>query len=267
MKKILAVAVLSLAVAGNAESSGPPAILSDLNSFSTVTKNWRYDCWQPYLRAIDPEIDVHLREFMEPVILDGLRRLHRINPDLVEESLEAKGGMPLLVTCGQNPGKDASMALSWDRSQGLFKIGSLAHDIAVHHSPEALAKLGRSQDASRFTEQRSYYENTILHEYLHALEWDNMTDDDHRAGITRQSLREKDVVYACSAQAYPCADCMILRRANAVLFNTKTACESCARAVWNKGGGLSVLDDGPQGDRRAAQACGNFRSEDFQVDE
>lgn len=165
-----------------------------------------YDCY-------DKNLNKMMSEFIPDVLFVGLSKIFTINPDLVTHQIQKHFEQNVIFKCLEKTQLEAGFGAFFNMEDNTILIPKdVIAQLVYYHTHQAENSL------LNYT----YGDNTLIHEYLHFLEFDNLTVDNHNKLFKPESTtaHEIDVVYACAEQAYP----------SMILFNFTKACYTCAMA-------------------------------------
>ena len=231
------------------------SMLSSSERFeSLVAYNWKFHCGKNReIQALDSEIDTHLREIAKKVIFDGLKKIHDINPTLVETRMLEFAGQPIDFSCKVSFGEGFAYYSKsrWYRRSNLLMVTNPAKEIA------------RGEFYKKFPEKNefsadpnlliTFYKYVFLHEYLHHLRFDNFIVSKHAK--IESWTRFQDVVYACTAQAFESIDAPFYGRDRKLYLNTEDACLTCSTAIARPGVFLTFVDTESERNMSSKERC------------
>ncbi len=265
-----------------ASASNSFSALDSLEDFSqSFAQRWTFDCHltKDFLSEIQLQVDAKtppkegttsMAEITEEGVVEqyrnealigvfnGLSKIAKINPDLLK----------MIFANAQN------QKLDWhcDLTDKLYYAGAYTKDqhfnpfyqssISVR-APGLLKLIGGSP---------VYFRMTAFHEFLHFAGADNESANRHTKAVLSiintppQPGLASDVVYACTAQAYPGTFQLETKSDSGDLKlynNSKNICEVCARARPNAFGFGTKIKHTAQVDTQAQAACSDINDDDF----
>ncbi len=225
--------------------ANPKALLKSRATFEVFTKYWRYVCALDDVGAAETdELLDSMKRNIPATVFEGLKTLETVNRPLTYASLRNHGVRPLEFNCNDGK-KNSTVGHAYFHAHGA---ADGADRIGFNHS---------SDDFRTFTKTvEIWVQANIFHEFLHAIRADNQSYSGHQH-LDGRAL-EFDVIYACSAQAFP-GIMQFLDRNDQLRDNTRDACETCVRArrrkfewSWNP---PVYLSNAPEVLAQAAQIC------------
>jgi hypothetical protein len=173
-----------------------------------------------FLGCSRPDIAKKLTKLYQTTVWDGLKKIEKINPALAQQAYKKLNNREIKAKCEYS--KNSGSGPWYDEDTDTMYLGVFT---------------------TVSGDRKILLQNTMFHETLHLLGWDNMYRDLHDDNATNGGLagaaKDLDVVYACASYAYPDdrkgpiqIQLTVEERAHDILI----ACRTCAQGEFTEGG-------------------------------
>lgn len=249
------------------QSESSLKILNDYQAFHRwVIARTTFSCRQ------NPVIERTMRAEIPKTLFFGLRAIGRVNEQVLANRLSSSAGKRLMISCVPNDKGRSWSGAFFNKRNLAFREGKMVYAnpygnlilIPMNMVPTNPIEGTRSEvnplEESQFivhdlgTRQLNQH-NTVLHEYLHFLGFDNAHVADHTAvvHVNAKVRMDDDVVFACAELAYPYWS---LQRELNPSFSLSKACHLCTMATVSQ----SRVSIDPRRHDWADRKCADFRN-------
>jgi len=241
---ILAIAETPLELSGDQLLS--KELLQDKAAFNEAIFFWDYEFDDKSLFEIDPEYKNNAVNFVKDTVYDGLKTIEKINPKLTYSIAVRLFTTDLTWSFRQVHGEN-NFAAYYMEVLGIRKI--VLADVA-----RWIAKVNKNSLDGKLSHYKLLLKtakNGVFHEFLHFLKAGNNPVSEHNnplqlrkkasncSDLNGANNIETDVVYACSAQAFP-SKVIVADPSTGngsmfspgFYFNTQLSCVTCALAKY-----------------------------------
>lgn len=216
------------------------ALTSSTQFQRLVMSKWTFKCTdsekalRDYDGSLNPNLVSGMLEFTTTTLFEGFTKLYAINSQFTKDLVTNIAHRKLTIRCefpkiGLLPGTFAAYAPSPKLCPGIICQDKVYFGLISYHILSSF--LGYSFPEDYVQQIILMHRNALFHEFLHFAEADNFSTDFHN-NVSEFSLREVDVVYACSAQVFSTQKNAILEKNDLQYSNTRLACYTCSNAKF-----------------------------------